>query len=117
MLALVLVLLVVSGLVASRRRYPTSGEYVRHVADADSALERARAADRGWDREALDLAARSALAAERPDATYDELHLVRVDDRPGVEDDRAHLVATGPSGEARVVLARHEGSWVLDRVT
>ena len=40
-----------------------------------------------------------------------------VDDRPGVTDDRAHLVARGSAGEARVILARREGGdWFAEHV-
>jgi len=42
---------------------------------------------------------------------------VLVDDRPGVEEDRAHMLAMGDDGEARVVLTRNQdGEWILDRV-
>ena len=114
-LALVIALLVVGGFLATRRRYDAA-DYARHVAEADEALELARAADKGWDREALDEAARRALASERPGWSFDEVHLVLVDDRPGVAEDSAHLVATGSEGEARVTLRRHQGDWTLDRV-
>ena len=114
-LAVVIALLLIGGFLASRRRYDAA-DYVRHVAEADEALELARAADKGWDREALDEAARRALASERPGWSFDEVHLVLVDDRPGVAEDSAHLVATGPEGNARVILRRHEGAWTLDRV-
>ena len=113
----VLVLLVLTGLVAARRHYgERGGDYTAHVRAADAALERARAADKGWDREALHRAARDVLATERPGRSYDDVHLVRVDDRAGIEEDRAHLVAVGPEGEATVVLTRHEGAWIADRV-
>ena len=116
-LVVVIALLVVTGLIASRRHYHVgTGEYAEHVREADEALERARAEDKGWDREALHAAARRALASERPGRAYDEVHLVLVEDRPGVGEDSAHLVATGSGGEARVVLRRHAGEWALDRV-
>jgi hypothetical protein len=92
-------------------------DYAQHVAAADQALEAARAADRGWDRAMLEQTARDALSAERPDWTFSELHLVLVDDRPGVVDDRAHLVALGTDGEARLVLTREAGGdWVVERI-
>lgn len=115
--ALVAVALFAGGLVATRRR-ATAGaaDYSRHVAAADHALEEARAADRGWDRELLDAAARSALERQRPDFAYDELHLVLVDDRPGIEEDRAQYAALGRDGEARVVLVRSADGWAVERV-
>jgi hypothetical protein len=39
-----------------------------------------------------------------------------VDDKPGVTEDRAHFVASGNGEEARVVLARRESGWALERV-
>ena len=111
-----LVLLFIGGLVVERRRLNRPG-FEADVASADRALETARAADRGWERELLDEAARAALATERPGFTWDSLHLVLVDDRPGVEEDRAHLVATGSEASARVVLCRDaDGRWACERV-
>jgi hypothetical protein len=113
-IAAVLVLLFVGGFVATRRR---TTDWSKHVADADHALEAARAADRGWDRALLDRAARAALESERPGWAYRDLHLVLVDDRPGVGEDKAHFVATGGDGEVRVVLARDEaGAWRVESV-
>jgi hypothetical protein len=110
------VVLFAGGLVVARRRLDRPG-FGADVARADQALEAARAADRGWDRELLHETALQALSAERPGFEPRSLHLVLVDDRPGVEDDRAHLLATGPEGDARVVLSRDSaGEWTLDRV-
>jgi hypothetical protein len=108
----------VGGLLAARRRARAQeASFPRGVAEADQALEEARAADRGWDRGLLEEAARAGLAEARPGWTYEELHLVLVDDRPGVAEDRAHFVATGPQGEGRVVVARRdEMGWVAEHV-
>ena len=76
------------------------------------------AADKGWDRELLDRAARDALGSHRPGFEYTAVHLVVVDDRPGVEQDHAQLVAVGEDGEARVVLARDaDGGWRVESVS
>jgi hypothetical protein len=116
-LAALFVILFVGGLVANRRHYGAApAEYARHVAEADRALEQARAADKGWDRRALEDAAWRALAEERPNDSYDTLLVVLVDDRPGVTEDRAELVAAGPDAEARVVLSRREAGWRAERV-
>jgi hypothetical protein len=113
----VLLLLFIGGLIgASRRLQRGESDYSRHLAEADRALEQARAVDKGWDKPVLEAAAREALAAERPGWPYDELALVLVDDKPGVAEDRAHFVASGGDGEARVVLARRNGGWALERV-
>ena len=116
-IAAVLLLLLVGGFVASRRR---TTDWSRHVAEADQALEAARAADKGWEKESLLRVAREALESERPGWAYHDLHLVLVDDKPGVAEDKAHFVAVadGGDGEARVVLARDAaGEWRVDAVS
>jgi hypothetical protein len=61
--------------------------------------------------------ARAALSESRPEWTYGPLLLVLVDDRPGIEEDRAHFVAVGDAGdETRVVLSRQGGRWVAERI-
>lgn len=111
----VLLVLIVGGAIASRRR--TDGDYAEHVTAADHALEEARAADRGWERSVLEQTARAALERERPGWAYQELHLVLVDDRPGVVDDRAHLVAVGDGSEARLILTREAGGeWIVEGI-
>jgi hypothetical protein len=112
----VLVLLFVAGYVAARRRASRPGvaERIRAV---DRALEQARASDRGWDRERMTAACGEAIRAQRPDYEWDAIELVLVDDRPGVTEDRAHLVASGAQGSVRVILARREGGeWFAQEV-
>lgn len=113
--AVVVVLLLAGGYAATRRR-SSQTDWAQAVADADHALTRARAADKGWDRAALEVTARTALQERRPDLSYDDLHLVLVDDQPGVEEDRAHFAAVSPDGEARVVLVRSSDGWSPERV-
>src|SRR5215211_911615 len=97
-----------------RRQVDTFDERVRA---ADAALAQAAALDRGWQRDAMEDAARAALSESRPDWSFGLLHLVLVDDRPGIEEDRAHFVAVGEGGdEARVVLSRHGDRWVAETV-
>ena len=115
--AVVLVFLVLGVLGARARDRRLAVTWMRHVAEADAALEQARAEDKGWDREAMSIAARSALAESRPGWTFDELLLVLVEDRPGVEEDRAHFVALhGDDEETRVVLARQGDRWVAESI-
>ena len=110
------VLLFTGGLVVARRRL-NRHDFSADVARADRALEQARAADRGWNRQLLDDAARRALGVERPSFDWRSLELVLVDDRPGVDEDRAHLLAVGEQESVRVVLARdRSGDWVAERV-
>jgi hypothetical protein len=112
-----LAIAIVGGYLATvRRDRLRAAEFEHHVREADRALEIARASDRGWDRALLEQAARSALTDAHPGTSFDDLHLVLVDDRPGVEEDRAQFVATGPDAEARIVLTRRGGDWVAERV-
>lgn len=113
----VALLFLIGGLIAVRvRNQRTAGAYERHVREADNALEQARALDRGWDREVMEAAAHGAIGESRPGFGYEDLHLVLVDDRPGTEEDRAHFVAVGDDGEARVILAREGDRWIAERV-
>jgi cbb3-type cytochrome oxidase subunit 3 len=112
-----LLLLFLGGLAYSLRRQRASRfDRAHHIAVADRALERARAADRGWDRERIEHGARQALADHRPGLAYRELQLVLVDDRPGVSEDRAHVVADAEEGEVRVVLRRRADDWELEGI-
>jgi hypothetical protein len=112
---LLAVLFFVGGYVASRRR---TQDWAKHVAEAEEALEVAWASDKGWDRELLHRSAREALGSHRPGWEYTDVHLVVVEDKPGVEQDRAQLVAVGEDGESRVVLAREaDGGWRVESVS
>jgi hypothetical protein len=112
----VLVLLFLGGFVAARRRAarPEVAERIRAV---DRAREQARASDRGWDPERMTAACGAAIRERRPDYRWESIELVLVEDRPGVTEDRAHLVASGEQGSVRVVLARREGGeWFAQEV-
>ena len=114
----ILVLFFIGGLVAvSVRSKREAGSYEAHVRAADQALQQARASDRGWDKELMEGIAKSALSESRPDMSYKDLHLVLVEDRPGMDEDRAHFVAVGEDGEdAMVILGRQGGNWVAESV-
>src|SRR3954464_15096239 len=94
-----------------------AGSWEREVRAADAALAEAAATDRGWQRELMEQAARAALTEMRPDWAPRDLFLVLVDDKPGIEEDRAHFVAVSDAGdEARVVLARQGDLWIAEKV-
>ena len=115
--AVLVVLIFAGGLIAARRRdRRQAGVWEKHVAEADAALEQARALDRGWHRDTMEETARAALREQRPDHSYEDLHLVLVDDQPGVDQDRAHFVAMGQDRDVRVVLAREGDRWVAEQV-
>ncbi len=117
-LGAVLALFLVLGLLGARARdRRQAGSWEEHVRSADAALAQAATTDRGWHREAMESAARLALEEQRPGWRYDDLHLVLVDDRPGIEEDRAKFVAIGDGGdEATVFLSREGDRWSADRV-
>jgi hypothetical protein len=108
------VLFFVGGYFARQRR---NQDWSQHVAEAEQALELAWAQDKGWDREVLHRSAREALGSHKPGFEYTDVHLVGVEDRPGVEEDRARLVAVGEDGETRIVLSRDaDGGWTVESV-
>ena len=116
-LVVLVVLFFLLGLLGTRARAryqePT---FADHVRAADEALEQARALDRGWHRDTMEAAARAAVGEARPGWSFDDLQLVLVEDRPGVEEDRAHFVAVADDGHARVILARQGDQWIAERV-
>jgi type II secretory pathway pseudopilin PulG len=116
--AAVLAVLLVLGLLGARARDRSqAGSWEEAVRSADAALAQAAATDRGWHRESMESAARVALEKARPGWSYGNLHLVLVDDRPGIEEDRAHFMAIDDDGhETRVVLCREGGRWSAERV-
>lgn len=114
---LLVLLLLVGGATAVRRRAREgAADYAAHVAAADHALEAARAADRGWDRDVMEDVARAALNEHHEGWDYRTLELVLVDDRPGVERDRAEFEASDGDRRVRVTLARDETGWSAERV-
>ncbi len=117
-IAVIVLIALVLGFLGTRARdRQQAGSWEQHVRSADAALAQAAASDRGWQRELMEEAARAALSQSRPDWTYGVLHLILVDDRPGIEEDRAHFVAVAEDGnEARVVLARQGDIWIAESV-
>ena len=114
-LLLLAALFFVGGYVASRRR---AEHWSENVAKAEQALEVAWAQDKGWDRELLHRSAREALGSHKPGFEYTDVHLVVVEDRPGMVEDEAQLVAVGEDGEARVVLTRDaDGGWRVESIS
>ena len=69
---------------------------------ADHELAQAVAEDKGWERGALEAAAREAHGG-----TPQSLTLVKVIDRPGVDDDEAVFDVDGQE----IVLVRRGGTW------
>src|SRR4051812_29637715 len=95
---IVLVAVILGFLGAQRRDRMREGHWERHVRAADAALADAAATDRGWQRDVMEQAARAALTEMRPDWAPHDLLLVLVNDKPGIEEDRAHFVAVNEGG-------------------
>jgi len=115
--AIVVALLLVGGLVvAQRRARAAEADYHAHVMAADQALEAARASDRGWDRAVMEDVARAALNERRPGWDFRTLDLVLVEDRPGIDQDRAQFEASDGDDRVRVVLGRGQAGWSAEQV-
>ena len=106
-----LVLLFVGGLVANARRARAEDPQLRAtLREADQALAHARAEDRGWERSALEAAAREAFAARSP-VELRELQIVKVVDRPGTEEDQCLFRVVTDVGSEEILLVRTGGTW------
>jgi len=106
-----LLLLFVGGLIANARRARAEDPELRAtLREADQALAHARAEDRGWDRSALEAAAREAFAARSP-IELRELQIVKVVDRPGTEEDQCLFRVVTDVGSEEILLVRTGGAW------
>jgi type II secretory pathway pseudopilin PulG len=111
-----LLLLFVGGLIANRRRARAEDPALRAaLREADQALALARAEDRGWERGALEAAAREAFAARSPIEPR-ELQLLKVIDRPGTEDDQALFRVVTDAGSEEILLVRRGDTWAAAEV-
>jgi hypothetical protein len=108
-----MLLLALGGWIATARRTAaSSGDLVDQVRAADRALAAAHAEDKGWERSALEAAARDAYASTYGEGDVRELHLVQVVDRPGTDEDQAVFRVVTDRGERTLVLGRRDGAWV-----
>jgi hypothetical protein len=105
----VLLVLAVGGAVA-RAMYQrrTETQFRAQLEQANEDLAEASAADRGWDRETLETAARRCYA-EKTGSEPPVLMLIEVLDRPGTDDDEAIFRV----GQKQLRLGRREGEWVF----
>jgi anti-sigma-K factor RskA len=114
--ALVVVLALGGAVVAGRRRRAREPRLVAELEAVNAQLAAACAADKGWEREALDAAARREWAARHPDEEPLELALIEVVDLPGQEQDVAVFRVVTPARAARLELGRRAGEWHAVRV-
>src|SRR3954447_4191070 len=109
---LVLVLLFVGGYVANARiRRSRDSDLTATIAAADGPVAEARAQARGWDRDLLGAAARSAFAARHPGLTPTAFDLVQVVDRPGPDEAAALMRVTHAAGDEEIELRRSGDAW------
>jgi hypothetical protein len=110
----VLLLLAIGGYFARRRQLARSRPaFDRSLEQVNRDLAAAAAADRGWDRDTLEAAARRIYAEQRGGAEPPELTLVEVLDRPGTDEDQAVFRC----GDAQLTLGRRDGEWVHESLT
>ena len=114
--ALVIVL-AVGGAYARRRQLErTRGRFDTNLAQVNEDLAAAHAEDRGWAREGLESAARTAYASQRDGAEPTELMLVQIVDRPGTEDDKAVFHVSSGGRDEQLTLGRQGGEWVFEQL-
>jgi hypothetical protein len=114
---LVLAVLVIGGYIARRRQLARSEDRFRaHLRRVDEDLAAARAEDRGWEREALEAAAREAWQGQRPGVEPVELVLIQILDRPGTDNDKASFRIGDGTRQQRLTLGRRAGEWVFERL-
>ena len=108
----VLLLLAVGGLIATNRRTRShEGQLLADLETVNDALAAAHAADKGWEPERLRAAAEAAFAEHHPGVEPESLTLVQVDDRPGIEQDRAIFRVVAQGAEHQLVLGRRDDGW------
>jgi biopolymer transport protein ExbB/TolQ len=105
----------VGGYIANARRRDAEEKSLHaRVEEADQNLAQAHAEDKGWERSALEAAAREAFAERHPGEQLRELLLVQVLDRPGMDEDQAVFHARTPAGQRTIRLGRRDGAWVAE---
>jgi hypothetical protein len=113
----VIVLLAVGGYVANRRARAAGGAaFEAHVLSADQDLATAHAADRGWNREALEAAAGRAWGERHPGTEPDSVLLVQVVDPAGTEEDKAVFLVESGGRPHRLTLGRRGDEWVGEHI-
>jgi Sec-independent protein translocase protein TatA len=108
----VLILLAAGGIIARTQQLKRSRPaFERNLAQVERDLVAAAAADRGWNREHLEAAARR-IGAEQLGSEPEELTLIEVLDRPGTDEDEAVFDVRAGGKRHRLVLGRKDGDWV-----
>jgi hypothetical protein len=107
----VLVVLAIGGAIARRAQLArTRGAFDASLHRANHDLAQAAASDRGWNREAMEAAARRAFS-DQHGAEPQSLELVEVLDRPGTDEDQAMFRAAHGDHEHDILLGRRGDEW------
>ena len=113
----VLLLLALGGMVANaRRRRALEPRLEASLDEVNRRLAEAHAADKGWERAALEAAAQRAFGELRPGEEVREQVLVQVVDRPGTDEDKAVFRLRSDAGVAYLTMGRRDGAWVGESV-
>ena len=108
----VLILLAAGGILARSQQLKRSRPaFERNLAQVERDLVTAAAADRGWNREHLEAAARR-IGSEQLGSEPEELTLIEVLDRPGTDQDEAVFDVRAGGKRHRLVLGRKDGDWI-----
>jgi type II secretory pathway pseudopilin PulG len=111
-LGVLLLLAALGAAMASRRNALGAIAFEQSLAAVDRQLAAAVAADRGWERGALEATARDAFAERRPETRIAALQLVQIVDEPGTDEDLAVFAVTAADGaESTLTLGRRDGDW------
>ena len=112
-----LALLAAGGMLANAgRRRRLEPRLEASLDEVNRRLADAHAQDKGWERGALEAAAREAFAQRRPGEEVREMVLVQVVDRPGTDQDKAVFRFVTAAGTAYLTLGRREGAWAGEQV-
>jgi hypothetical protein len=109
---LILALAAGGAIATARRTRADAAELQTKLQQADRELARARSEDKGWERSAMEAAARAALDERFGAVEITALHLIQVVDRPGTDADQAVFRAETAEGDHTVTLGRRDGAWV-----
>jgi hypothetical protein len=116
--AAVFAALAIGGYFATQRRMNRNeGAFDARLRAVNQDLATAHAQDRGWERGALEDAARRAYEGQRPGRAAHDMSLVQVIDRPGTDEDKAVFRFVSDGREEHLTLGRREGAWVYESLS